>query len=530
MKYFTKYTALIVSFLLGCTFQLKSQDCVQCSRCVTTGNNASAMGSNNTASGNNSLAGGYYSQSSGSNSLAFGYKSKAAQSTTVALGNTAEASGAGSIAIGTYVKASAQNSFVFGAGTTASYPLTNSTPSSIAFGVNSNKPTMLITKSLNNNYTGKVAIGNVTPTAKLHIKSDNNEDAGVFIEPGSRNSYRAFINLFDANHSISVDQTAAMTFVSGGGPMNFQGSHFCYGEEKTGRTRLYTKDKTALYYNAKRDNNTEIRDSEGPSYAIDFNNTELRFRVATYQSPRNTEITNWKNALSISSNGKIGINTVNKTSDYALAVDGGIVSTKVYIKEVNLWPDYVFTEDYQLMNLDELKHYLSKHKHLPGMPSQEQVLSNGYDVNDMQRMMLEKIEEMTRYIILLQDEILELKDREANAKDSVIFTYDANGNRVSRNILFKRIDCPDNSPLANNPLPYDLFPNPTYGQFTLVLRELNSGEKLHAVLLTMTGVAIDERDVKESPTTFDLSAHPPGIYLLEIEGTDGHQSWKVIKQ
>lgn len=530
MKINTIRSILFAILFLGLTMTVKSQNCVQCNGSSATGNNASAIGKNTIASGNNSFAGGYNSQSSGSNSLSFGYNSKATQSTAVALGNTAEASGSGSIAMGTYVKASAQNSFVFGAGTTASYPLTNNTPSSIAFGVNSNKPTMLITKSLNNNYTGKVAIGNVTPTAKLHIKSDSNENAGVFIEPANKKSYNAYINLFDANHSISVDQTATMTFISGNGPMKFQSNLFCFGDEKTNKTRLYTKDQTALYYNVRRDNNIEIRDGEGPSYAIDFNNTELQFRAATYQLPRNTEITNWKTALSISSNGKIGINTINRTSDYALAVDGGIISTKVYIKEVNLWPDYVFTENYQLMNLDELKCYLKDHRHLPGMPSQDEVISNGYDVNDMQRFLLEKIEEMTRYIILLNDEINELKDKEASKKDSIVFTYDANGNRVSREIVFERMSKPDKSPTANPPLTYDLFPNPTSGQFTLVLREHKSGEKFHAGLFTMTGVPIDERDITGNQTTFDLSAHPPGIYLLEVDGPDGHQSWKVIKQ
>lgn len=457
MKKSTIYTTLFISFLLGCSFQLKSQDCIQCSNCVTTGNNASAVGSSNTASGNNSLAGGYYSQSSGSNSLAFGYKSKATQSTNVALGNTAVASGNGSIAIGTYVKASAKNSFVFGAGTTASYPLTNSTPSSIAFGVNSNKPTMLITKSLNNNYTGKVAIGNVTPTAKLHIRSDSNEDAGVLIEPADKSEHIAFIKLFDDTHSITVDQTSDMELNAGSGTLKLL-------------------------------------------------------------------------APGITLTGKVGINTANKTNDYALAVDGGIISTKVYIKEVNLWPDYVFTEDYQLMDLDELKGFLNDHRHLPGMPSQDEVLSNGYDLNDMQRILVEKIEEMTRYILLLQDEINELKANSAPQKDSVIFTYDANGNRVSRSIVFKRIDNDGKNLTANQPLPYDLFPNPTSGQFTLALREYKSEEKLHAVLFTMNGVAIEEKEVHGSQTTFDLSAHPPGIYLLEVDGPDGHQSWKVIKQ
>ena len=119
---------LILSFS---SIQVKAQ--VQYNGCSVTGSYASAIGKSNTASGNNSFAGGYTSQATGSNSIAFGYNSKATKSTTTALGNTATASGAGSMAIGNYVKVTGQNAFVFGSGTTASYPLTNSTDNSIAF-------------------------------------------------------------------------------------------------------------------------------------------------------------------------------------------------------------------------------------------------------------------------------------------------------------------------------------------------------------------------------------------------------------
>ena len=89
-------------FLLG--FTCPSQAQVQYNGCSATGNNASAIGKQNTASGNNSLAGGYTTQATGSNSLAFGYNSKATQSTTTAMGNTAIASGIGSMALGNYAK------------------------------------------------------------------------------------------------------------------------------------------------------------------------------------------------------------------------------------------------------------------------------------------------------------------------------------------------------------------------------------------------------------------------------------------
>ena len=554
--------------MIGITIPAKSQDCVHCNGSSATGNNASAIGSGNTASGNNSLAGGYNSQATGSNSLAFGYNSKATQSTTIAEGNTAIASGVGSIAIGNYVSATAKNTIVIGTGTTASYPLTNNTTNSIAMGINSNKPTLLITKALNNNYTGKVAIGNVTPTTKLHIKSDNNEDAGVFIEPANKNNWKAFIKLYDDEHGISVDKTAAMELNSGNGQLKLVGEHYCFGNQNEKKARIYTNGNGALYYNATRYNNTEYRDMDGTAYAIDFKDNALSFRLALNQTPRGSEITNWKSALILNSDGKvgigstttylknnsdqqfiinspktidlqssnitltgkIGINTVNTVSDYALAVDGGIVSTKVFIKDVKQWPDHVFSNDYDLLTLQELKSYLDDNRHLPGVPSETEILGNGYDLNEMQAVLLEKIEEMTRYILLLNDEIDLLKSRNEFLRDSILFSYDENGNRISRSLLFKRIDQPNQDPTTAAQTSYDLFPNPTPGLFSIVLRDPSHSGNPHAILLNAAGSVVEEKDLDGNSTTFDLSHHPAGIYLLHIEGSEGCQSWKVIKR
>ena len=558
---------LIIELILFC-FTITGKAQVQYQGCITTGTVASAIGKNNTASGNNSFAGGYNSQASGSNSLAFGYNSKATKSTTIALGNTATASGSGSIAIGNYVKATGQNSFVLGSGTTASYPLINSTDNSIAFGVNSNKPTVLITKSLNNNYTGKVAIGQVAnPQAKLHVKSDNNEDAGMFIEPTNTSSYKAFIKLFDDNHSIIVDKTATMELNSGPGVINFSGESYCFGSSNERKTRIYTKDIPSLFINASRSGTTEIRDGEGTSYAIDFDDLGLSFRSAIYQNPKGSEINNWKNTLTLYTDGKIGIgdkstylentpnntlkictpntmdlqsnnitlsgrvgiNTVNNTSGYALAVDGGVISTKVFIKEVKLWPDYVFNDDYSLMGLEDLKQYLSEKRHLPGIPSEEEVCLNGYDLNEMQALMMEKIEEMTRYILFLQEEIDELKTMSITSGDSIVFTYDNNGNRIAQSIVFQRMTDSGLLDQTNQALSYDLFPNPTPGVFTIQLKDQGKTVQMSATLLTLNGAIIDNKTIESHQTTFDLSNQPQGIYLLEIDGPEGHQAWKVIK-
>lgn len=529
--------------LLITIFTSQTQAQVNYNGCSVTGTYASAIGKNNTASGNNSFAGGYGSQSLGSNSFAFGYNSKASQSTTTAVGNTAIASGAGSLAIGNYVKATAQNSFVIGSGTAATSPLTNSTDNSIAFGINSNKPTLLITKSLNNNYTGKVAIGQVpNPQAKLHIKSDNNEDAGVFIEPSNTNAYKAFIKLFDNSHGITVDKTSVMELNAGIGPLHFKGESYHFVTTGARTARLYTSGIPSFYVNTTRNGNTETRDGEGNSFAIDFADNALTIRTAAYQNPRGSEITNWENLITASPQtmdlqsdqitllGKVGINTSNNVNGYALAVDGGIISTKVFIKEVKQWPDYVFFDNYALMGWDELKQYLSENHHLPGVPSEKEILNQGYDLNDMQSVMMEKIEELTRYLLLLQAEVEELKTKPNASTDSIVFTYDSNGNRIARSLWFERVAIPGDATRNTSPLSYNLFPNPTSGMFSILIKEQSQDVTLHATLLTLNGVVIDEKVLETNQVTFDLSGQPSGIYLLEIEGPEGHQSWKVIKR
>ena len=539
MKTINTFSMLLALFFSGISFMLSAQNngCVQCNGCTTSGTNASAVGNNNTASGNNSFAGGYNSQASGSNSFAFGYGSKATQSTNIALGNSAEASGIGSMAWGTYVKAIAQNSFVIGTGTTAGYPLTNSTPYSIALGVNSNKPTLLITKSLNNNYTGKVAIGQVTsPQAKLHIKADSNEDAGVFLEPTNKSDKKAFLRLYDNEHNITVDKTLDMQLNAGSGNLSFLGDHYCFGKSSEAKARLYTYGNAAFYYNAKRNKNGEIRDAERSSYAIDFNDEALCIRTAVSQSPRGSEITNWNAAMTLDANGritlngKVGINTKNEVEGYALAVDGGLITTKVFIKEVHQWPDHVFSDQYRLMRLNELKTYLEENHHLPGLPSEAEVQEKGYDLHEMQFILLEKIEEMTRYILQLQEEIDTLKSRASQDNKTVQFNYDENGNRISRSLLFKRILDSDKEEIDTKLLAYELFPNPTTGQFIIILKENQESARLHATLFTLNGVILGENETEGSPIQFDLSDQPSGVYLLEIESIQGKQSWKVIKR
>ncbi len=74
------------------------------------------------------------------------------------------------------------------------------------------------------------------------------------------------------------------------------------------------------------------------------------------------------------------------------------------------WPDYVFGNDYKMMTISELESYVNENKHLPGIPSASEVEEEGsVDLGEMNTILLQKVEELTRYIINLQKQIDELK-------------------------------------------------------------------------------------------------------------------------
>ena len=73
------------------------------------------------------------------------------------------------------------------------------------------------------------------------------------------------------------------------------------------------------------------------------------------------------------------------------------------------WSDFVFDDGYRLMPLGEVERYIEANRHLPDIPSAQEVEENGVDVGEMNKLLLQKVEELTIYIIDLQKQIDELK-------------------------------------------------------------------------------------------------------------------------
>jgi hypothetical protein len=111
--------------------------------------------------------------------------------------------------------------------------------------------------------------------------------------------------------------------------------------------------------------------------------------------------TNWAGYFQgdayISSDLRIG--TTTQATGYSLSVNGKIACTEVLVEDMANWPDYVFADDYKLMSLEELEQSIQANNHLPGLPSAAEIEDNGLMLGDMQKKMMEKIEELTLYTI-----------------------------------------------------------------------------------------------------------------------------------
>lgn len=98
-------------------------------------------------------------------------------------------------------------------------------------------------------------------------------------------------------------------------------------------------------------------------------------------------------------------------SYFEVTEEGKVWAQEVRVKLSNPWADHVFDNDYNLPSLQDVELFIKANKHLIGVPSKDEISKDGLDVCEMDAILLQKIEELTLYIIQQQKEINALSDK-----------------------------------------------------------------------------------------------------------------------
>jgi hypothetical protein len=97
----------------------------------------------------------------------------------------------------------------------------------------------------------------------------------------------------------------------------------------------------------------------------------------------------------------------------------GLFRARRIIVDAQAWADFVFEPGYELMPLDAVKTFVNENKHLPAVPTEQQIIGEGIDLAEMNKVLIQKIEELTLYLIEQNDSTAELKVQVADLQSKI---------------------------------------------------------------------------------------------------------------
>ena len=257
-----------------------------------------------------------------------------------------------------------------------------------------------------NNNTGNIGIGTTAPNSKLTILTPINTSGWTHI--GGADSIIVGEGIGGVSAAIGTSTAHAFRLnTSGLGRLHiYPAGEVVVGSNATGAFGKFTVETLNNSYGISHlgeGGNILATRMGGTSAGIGtFSNTHMRifcnsFSAITISSPSN--------------NVGIGIDFPQNKFE----VNGTIRSKEVIVETIN-WPDYVFDEKYKLKTLDEVEKYIQENKHLPNISSAADIEKNGLYVGDTQKDMMEKIEELTLYMIEANKKIERLEKLVAEKK------------------------------------------------------------------------------------------------------------------
>ncbi len=282
----------------------------------------------------------------------------------------------------------------------------------------------------NNNVSGKVGIGTITPKAKLDVTTGTSALTSATLQTWNwvddPNNWGLRLDQYHTGSAI--DQR----FIQRMGTSDLNVLTFHLGNVGVGTSNPSSR----LHVNSGSDNsvitNLKLQGGEGSSSGsslmfassyvpVDYQTGKISALTMgwgtdfksdlTFQTNSGSQGNSLTEKMRITSGGKLGIGTTNP--DEMLTVNGKIHAREVRVDNSIPTPDYVFNKDYQLMSLADVKNYVDKNHHLPEVPSAAEVEKDGLKLGEMNLILLKKVEELTLHLIDLK------KENEAIKKDNI---------------------------------------------------------------------------------------------------------------
>ncbi len=249
---------------------------------------------------------------------------------------------------------------------------------------------------------GFIGMGLTNPRTTLHIGTSS-------FNPTNPGLYSLFISNDGIDNNYQVFETAT----SGGRFVITNACNVGIGTTDPGIYRLNINGKTlAQRYNVTNTNIETISGQYDPtkiSYQF-YEGRGLNYNLADdcIYFAMNEGV-----PMAIDNSGKVGIGALpsDMVGNHKLYVNGTILSTEIKVKLKVDWSDYVFEDEYNLKNIYDLENFIKNNKHLPDIPTTRVVKEDGINLGEMDAKLLQKIEELTLYVIDLQKQVDDLKSQ-----------------------------------------------------------------------------------------------------------------------
>ncbi|SEO96476.1 hypothetical protein SAMN05444671_3866 [Flavobacterium sp. CF108] len=286
--------------------------------------------------------------------------------------------------------------------------------------------------------SGNVGIGTNAPTAKLDVnssavaatfRSTTNSVPVTIVNTGTTLSsigFKGSTSLTEYNVRVGADGNDFAAYTANAERMRINSIGNTGIGTANPLAKLEVYNGNILVRNAANvDNESNIMIAHSIKYA-DKDTYGTSLRTITQSAGTNaygmqfftqeSYVTGQTEKLRILGNGNVGIGEISPKNK--LDVKGTIHSQEVKVDMQN-WSDFVFKKEYNLPTLEEVEKHINEKGHLENIPSEKEVLKNGINLGEMNAKLLQKIEEMTLYMIEMKKDISVLKQENKELKSQI---------------------------------------------------------------------------------------------------------------